>query len=223
MDLETLKKMLAEGKITQTEFDAKVKELGLDKEGEKAPELTDALKGYIAGLIQSETDKVRTEYSKKLKEKEDEIKRIQEESNTQLKSKMTEAEKLAFEKKLQDEQYEKEKADFLKQKRDFNATKLLNKYGLLDEELSFLDLVADDDENAIDLRCQKLKNTIDAKVKEAVAQTFKDNGRDFGGSDGGSGSEQKDKDVEFGKKLAENKKQEVEASKKAEQYYFGEK
>lgn len=219
MDLETLKKLLAEGKITQAEFYEKEK--ALNDEGKKEPEISDALKGYIAGLIQSETDKVRTEYSKKLKEKEEEIKRIQEESNTQLKSKMTEAEKLAFEKKLQDEQYEKEKADFLKQKREFTATKLLNKYGLLDEDLSFLDLVADDDENAIDLRCQKLKNSIDAKVKEAVAKTFKDNGRDFGGSDGGSETEQKDKDAEFGKKLAESKKQEVEASKKAEQYYFG--
>lgn len=220
MDLETLKKMLAEGKITQEEFDAKVKELG----GNQEPELTEALKGYIAGLIQSETDKVRTEYSKKLKEKEDEIKRIQDESNNQLKSKMTEAEKLAFEKKLQDEQYEKEKADFLKQKREFNATMMLNKYGLLDEDLSFLDLVADDDENAIDLRCQKLKATIDAKVKDAVAQTFKNNGRDLGGSDNGSSTKtQEQKDAEFGKKLAENKKQEVEASKKAEEYYFGNK
>ena len=218
MDLETLKKMLAEGKITQEEFDAKVKEL----KGNAQLELTEELKAYISGLIQSETDKVRTEYSKKLKDKEDEIKRIQDESNNQLKSKMTETEKLAFEKKLQDEQYEKEKADFLKQKREFNATMMLNKYGLLDEELSFLDLVADDDENAIDLRCQKLKATIDAKVKDAVAQTFKDNGRDLGGSDNNvTGKDKDSKEVEFGKKLAANKKQEVEASKKAEDYYFG--
>ena len=218
MDLETLKKMLAEGKITQEEFDAKVKEL----KGNAQLELTEELKAYISGLIQSETDKVRTEYSKKLKDKEDDIKRIQDDSNNQLKSKMTETEKLAFEKKLQDEQYEKEKADFLKQKREFNATMMLNKYGLLDEELSFLDLVADDDENAIDLRCQKLKATIDAKVKDAVAQTFKDNGRDLGGSDNNvTGKDKDSKEVEFGKKLAANKKQEVEASKKAEDYYFG--
>lgn len=209
MDLETLKQMLAEGKITQEEFDAKSKELN-GGDGKGTPELTDELKGYIAGLIQSETDKVRTEYSKKLKEAE---KKYEDD----LKAKMTEKELAEYEKKVMEEKYEKEKEEFYKDKSKFMATQTLNKYGLLDEEMSFLDLVIDLDENAIDLKCQKLKASIDKKIEAEVKKRFKEEGRNPYDGDGGS----KDGETEnMGAIIAEMASKRAQANNEAQNYYF---
>ena len=50
MSFEQLKKQLEQGKLTQDEFEAKCKELGMDKDGNKLePQLTEDIKAYING------------------------------------------------------------------------------------------------------------------------------------------------------------------------------
>lgn len=211
MNLEELKAKLDAKEITQEDYDAKVKEL----EGNKNTDISDEMKDYIAKQIQSATDKVRTEYVKKLTEKDDEIKRLEEEKKKGLSAK----DLAEYESKQAKEQFEKERALFLADKNKFEATKLINKYGLIDEELSFLDLVMADTVEEMELRCQKLKKSIDSNVKKQVDERFKTNGRDINGSGGASA---KETEADFGKSLAQGTTQHTEASQRATKYYFGE-
>lgn len=210
MNLEELKKQLEAKEITQEEYDQKVKEL----EGKKNTDISDEMKEYIAKQIQSATDKVRTEYVKKLNEKDDEIKRLEEEKKKGLSAK----ELAEYENKQAQEQFEKERAQFLADKNKFEATKLLTKHNLIDENFSFLDLVMADTVEEMELRCQKLKKSIDDNVKKQVDERFKTNGRDINGSGGAS---VKDTEVDFGKSLAQGRTTQTEASQKATDYYFG--
>ena len=212
MNLEELKAKLEAKEITQEEYDQKVKELEGSK---KEPDISDEIKDYIAKQIQSATDKVRTEYVKKLTEKDDEIKRLEEEKKKGLSAK----DLAEYEFNQAKEKFEKERAEFIADQNKFEATKLINKYGLIDEDLSFLDLVKADTVEEMELRCKKLKERIDSNVEKQVNERFKTNGRDIGGSGGASA---KNTEADFGKSLAQNNTQQTEASQRATKYYFGE-
>lgn len=212
MNLEELKKQLEAKDITQEEYDQKVKEL----EGAKNTDISEEMKDYIAKQIQSATDKVRTEYMKKLTEKDDEIKRLEEEKKKSLSAK----DLAEYEEKQAREQFEKERAAFLADRNKFEATKLLTKHNLIDEELSFLDLVMADTVEEMELRCQKLKKSIDGNVKKQVDERFKSNGRDINGSGGASA---KETEGDFGKSLAQSRTEQTGASKASTDYYFGNK
>lgn len=220
MTFEQLKKQLEEGKITQSEFEAKCKELGVDKDGNKLePQLTQDLKAYIDKLVQqasqSSADRVRTEYSLKMKELEKENKSLQEaQKNT-----MTDAEKQAFEFEQAKKEFEQKQAEFLKESRKFKATQILSKHGLLDDSLSFLPFVTGETEEEMSKNVELLKASIDKSIESKVQERFKESGRDLGGS-GDKGSD--DKQAEFGKKLAKNRQQEDNQSQKAMEHYFGE-
>ena len=221
MTFEQLKKQLEEGKITQSEFEAKCKELGVDKDGNKLElQLTDDIKEYINKLVQqasqSSADRVRTEYSLKLKALEEENKRLQEaQKNT-----MTDAEKQAFEFEQAKKEFEQKQADFLKESRKFTATQILSKHGLLDDKLSFLPFVTGETEEEMTKNVELLKASIDKNIESKVQERFKTAGRDLGGS-GDKGSSE-DKQAEFGKKVAKNRQQEDSQSQKAMEHYFGE-
>lgn len=209
--LEELKKQLEEGKLTQEEYDQKVKELD-----NKEPEVSDDLKAFIEKQIQSATDKVRTEYAKKLAEADSKIKNLEEDK----KKGLTAKELAEYEAQKAKDEFEQRVAEFEANKNKFTATQLLNKHGLLDENLSFLDLIMADTDEAMELRCKKLKEHIDSKVKMQVDERFKQTGRDIGGS---GGSSAKTSEIDFGKSLAQTSTQQTEASQRATDYYFGNK
>lgn len=220
MDFEALKKALAEGKITQAEFEAKCKELGVDNDGNKLqPEIDATLKEYIDKLVaqasQSSADRVRTEYSLKLKALEEQNALLLE----QQKSSMTDAEKKAFEFEQAQKDFEKKQKEFAEQSRKFTATQVLNKFGLLDESMSFLPFVVGDTEEEMTKNVEILKASIDKSIEAKVQARFKESGRNLDGS--GDGNDKPDKDVEFAKELA---KQHHDTNKEAEEsqsYYFG--
>ncbi len=211
MNLEELKKQLEEGKLTQEEYDQKVTELE-----KKEPVITDELKAFIEKQIQSATDKVRTEYVKKLTDAEKKIETLEEDKKKGLSAK----ELAEYEAQKTKEEFEKERTQFLADKNKFEATKLLTKYNLIDEELKFLDFVTADTVEAMELRCKQLNDVINANVEKQVNERFKTNGRDIGGS-GGAGA--KTNDGEFGKSLAQTSTKQTEASQRATDYYFGNK
>ena len=221
MTFEQLKKQLEEGKITQSEFEAKCKELGVGKDGNKLePQLTDDIKTYINTLVQqasqSSADRVRTEYSLKLKALEEENKRLQEaQKNT-----MTDAERQAFEFEQSKKEFEQKQAEFLKESRKFKATQILNKHGLLDDSLSFLPFVTGETEEEMTKNVELLKASIDKNIENRVQERFKASGRDLSGSGDNSSSE--DKQAEYGKKIAKSRQQEDAQSQKAMEHYFGE-
>ena len=114
MTIAELKAKLASGELTQEQFTAELKKL-LDAGSITQEEHDAAVKGDsgqaggqmtaedIKKLIQSETDKVRTEYAKKLKAEQDEKDRL-------LKEKMSDEEKAKFERdKLQKDLEERER------------------------------------------------------------------------------------------------------------------
>lgn len=212
MNLEELKAKLNANEITQEEYDQKVKEL----EGNKNTDISEEMKEYIAKLIQSETDKVRTKYTKELTEKDDKIKKME----ADLKQSLSAKDLAEYENKQEKEKFEKERAEFYAEQNKFKATQLLNKYGLIDEELSFLDLVIADTVENMELRCQKLKKHIDDNVKRQVDERFKSSGRDINGS-GSSSANSKNTDADFGKALAQARTEQSDASKASADYYFG--
>lgn len=220
MNFEALKKQLEEGKITQAEFEAKCKELGVDTNGNKLePQIDDNLKDYINKLVaqasQSSADKVRTEYSAKLKLLEEENKKLLE----QQKNSMSDAEKKAFEFEQAQKEFEEKQKSFALESRKFMATQVLNKFGLLDESLSFLPFVVGENEEEMTKNVELLKASIDKNVETKVQGRFKEAGRNLDGSgDGGSNT---DKQEEFGKKLAQQHSEENTQSKNAIDHYFG--
>ena len=212
MNLEELKAKLDAKEITQEEYDQKVKEL----EGNKNTDISDEMKEYIAKQIQSATDKVRTEYVKKLTEKDEKIEKMQ----ADLKQSMSAKDLAEYENKQEKEKFEKERAEFIEAKSKFEATQLLNKYGLIDEGLSFLNLVRAETVEEMELRCKMLKENIDNNVKRQVDERFKSSGRDITGS--GSPTN-KNTEADFGKALAQSRVEQSDMSKASTDYYFGNK
>jgi hypothetical protein len=121
----------------------------------------------VQKLIQSETDKIRTEYSKKLKTTE-------KEKEDLLKTKMTDDEKVKFElEKLQKELSEKEKS-ILAKELTIKTIDLLKENDL---PLDFKDFVlADSEENTIN-KIKKFKEIWNKAIANTVDDKFKDNGR----------------------------------------------
>lgn len=220
MDFEALKKALAEGKITQAEFEAKCKELGVDTNGNKLqPQFDDEVKAYIDKLVQqasqSSADRVRTEYSIKLKALEEQNAQLLE----QQKNSMTDAEKKAFEFEQAQKDFEQKQKEFAEQSRKFTATQVLNKFGLLDESLSFLPFVAGETEEEMIKNVELLKASIDKNIETRVQERFKESGRNLDGS--GDGHKDNDKDVQFAKDLAKQHQDNNKSAEEAQNYYFG--
>lgn len=121
----------------------------------------------IRKLIQSETDKVRTEYSRKLKEAQAELERLKAE-------KMTEEEKAKYEQeKLQKELQEKEQA-LLQRELNLLAVELLNES---DMPIEFKEFVIGSDQETTKARIATLKSLWTKSLEKAVQERFKENGR----------------------------------------------
>jgi len=122
----------------------------------------------VRKLIQSETDKVRTEYSRKLKEAQAELERLKAE-------KMTEEEKAKYEQeKLQKELQEKEQA-LLQRELNLLAVDLLTEAKM---PLEFKEFVVGVDEETTKAKVTTLKNLWNTALEQAVKERFKEKGRD---------------------------------------------
>lgn len=123
----------------------------------------------VQKMIQSETDKVRTEYSKKLKALEREKEELE-------KAKMTEEEKAKYElEKYQKELAEKEKAIALKELTIITGD-LLKENGL---PFEFRDFLIGTDEEDTKLKISLFKKEWDKAIKAEVEDRFKASGREI--------------------------------------------
>jgi hypothetical protein len=192
MNIEALKKQLAEGTLTQEQYAAELKKL-LDAGTITQEEHDGALKtdpgqpgGQQGGmsaddikkLIQSETDKVRTEYANKLKAEQAEKERL-------LKEKMSDEEKAKFEK----EKFERE----LKEREDaLNAREVaLHTIDKLTEAklpLAFKDFLVGQSKEDAEKNVVAFQTAWQAAIKAEVDAKFKENGGAPGKGQGGGGS-----------------------------------
>ncbi|WP_027724629.1 capsid assembly scaffolding protein Gp46 family protein [Tuberibacillus calidus] len=177
MTLEQLKQMLKNGEINQEQFDKKVKELGLDNQDDKKDKKGENGDFDISKLLESEefkkvlekaqqsaADKVRSEYSQKLKD-------IQSKYDELKNEKLTDEEKFQLEK----QKYEEEKRAFEKQKLDFEFTKHLANEKL---PIELNDFVPGSDIEKKKENLKTLMEIIDGFVQEKVKAKFREQGRD---------------------------------------------
>ena len=186
MTIAELKAKLASGELTQEQFAAELKKL-LDAGTITQEDHDAAIKGDggaggqmtaedIKKLIQSETDKVRTEYAKKLKAEQDEKDRL-------LKEKMSDEEKAKFERdKLQKDLEERE--------RTLNAREVaLHTIDKLTEAklpLSFKDFLVGQSKEDADKNIEAFKVAWQTELKAAIEAKFKDSGSNPPGQGGGT-------------------------------------
>lgn len=139
-----------------------------DKGGEPTPEDKPLTMEEVQRMIQSETDKVRTEYSQKLKDAKAEAERL-------AKEKMSEEEKAEFERqKLQKELQEKEQA-LLERELNLKAIDLLTEAKM---PLTFKEFVVGADEETTKAKVKTLKTLWTEELEKAVKERFKEKGRD---------------------------------------------
>lgn len=123
-----------------------------------------------------ELDRVRNEYGKKLKTKEQELQTIKS-------STMTEAEKQA--QALEDARNEitQKERDLLERENKLFAVDALNKAEM---PLTFLEFVTSDSEEVTTSKIETLKTTFDSEVQKAVDAAFKNKGRTVAKGTGGA-------------------------------------
>lgn len=121
----------------------------------------------IQKMIQSETDRVRTEYSKKLKEKETELEKLQTE-------KMTEEEKRQHEIEQREKTLAEKEAE-LKKERLINKTVNLLKENEL--SLDFSEFVIGQDEDSTKEKVSTFKKLWDSEMQKSIDNLYKSNGR----------------------------------------------
>lgn len=177
MNKEQLDALLAEGKITQEEYDAKLKEIeggGAGDDKKKAQEEflnSDAFKKILDKQIQSATDRVRTEYSKEKKELQQELEALKA-------AQMTEEERKEAELKQEREALAAERAELARLKVENHATKILADKKLPLETLEF---VAAEDESKTTDRIDKFTELVDKLVQAKVEEEFAKHGYTPGG------------------------------------------
>lgn len=143
---------------------------------DKPPQLSPELEELITKKLKSETDKVRTEWSKRLKAVETENEQLRTE-------KMTEKEKAEYELQKQRDELDKERRELSRLRLENKAIDLLKDNEL---PLEFKAFVVGSDEDSTAVRVDTLKKTFAEAVQKAVEAKMKDSGRDFGRGEGGA-------------------------------------
>lgn len=175
MSLEELKALLEGGKITQEQYDAMVKALGLE-EGKADPPTdppADDAEKLLEKKIQQAVDRATNKLGNDNKALREELEKLRKE-------KLTAAELKA----LEDEEKEKNLADreaaVKNAENKLYAITAIKKAGLDDGSetaLEILELVKAGDTDSIDKNIKALKALVDKMVKAEVEKTFKSNGR----------------------------------------------
>lgn len=136
---------------------------------------SEEFKQIISKQIQAETDRVRTEYSKKLKDREQELEALKA-------AKMTEEERKQHElEQAQKALQEKEAA----LKSHENKLFLTSKLSDLKMPLDFMQFIPGNTEDDIAKNADAFKTLFDAEVKKAVEEAFKASGYTPSASNGG--------------------------------------
>lgn len=147
-----------------TQLEGQPIEKGTESESKESNSLT---LEEVQKMIQSETDKIRTDYSKKLKDKDRELEDLQ-------KSKMTEEEKAKFElEKLQNDLSEKEKAIQLREL-TIKTVDLLKEN---DIPLEFRNFLIGQDEESTAEKVRQFKELWSSEIQKSVEERFKTSGR----------------------------------------------
>ena len=182
--IEELKAALANGEITQEQYDTLAAELeGGKQPAQNAPteeELmkklleSDALKDVIAKQVQSAEDRVRTQYTKQLQEKENVIKALET-------AKMTEEERAAHELAERERLVAEKEAEIKRISLEHHASKVVadEKYKLNAEALPF---ILAENETEIENRANALSKFIDKEVQKRVEAEFAKHNYNPGGT-----------------------------------------
>ncbi len=182
MTLEELKKQLEEGKLKQEQFDEMIRILGMEPEANPSAEAQsepDDVDRLIEKAVDRATNKLGNE-NKLLREKLEKLK----------KTKLS-AEEIAEEERREKETAlaEREAAVKSAENRMF-ALKQIKKIGLDSGDetaIQIVDLVMDEDEDAISENVSALKKLVDSLVAAEVDKAFKSTGRVPGkGKSGGT-------------------------------------
>ena len=128
----------------------------------------------VQKMIQSETDRVRTEYSNKYKALESEKEKL-------LKEKMTEEEKKKFEFDKLQKQLEEQKSEITQRELNLKAVDLLKENEL---NLDFRQFVVGKDEESTIKKVETLKKVWQNALDSAIQAKFKENGRELGDNQG---------------------------------------
>lgn len=214
MNLEKLKKMLADGVISQSEFDDMVDKLGLkddgkdDKKDDKDDDKKDdKLPENIQFLIQSAVDRATNKLGNENKDLRKKLEELRKEKLTD-----DEVKKLEIDEKLK---LIADKEKEIKEKElKMYAIKAIKEAGLddgSDTALALVDVLMGDDEEAITAKTKNFKALLDKSVEAQVKQRFKDSGRGMGkGGNDDKDDEDDDKEnsvaVKLAKQTAENNK-----------------
>ena len=133
-------------------------------------------KDEIEKMIQSATDKVRTDYVKKLKSLESEKEELK-------KSAMSEAEKAKYEKEQHEKSLQEKEKELTRKELLIEATDLLKAENL---DISFRKYVVGNDIEETKKNIIEFKSFIDSKVKEELDKINKGLGRDVKTASGSS-------------------------------------
>jgi hypothetical protein len=144
-----------------------------DQTPETKPETSDVkgsadIEKIVEKAAQSAADRVRTEYSQKLKE-------AQTENEELRKEKMSAKERADFEAQQLKDNLEKKERELNHRELQLLATKALEKEGLDSE---FIDYVIGTDKDATLGKIAQLKKSFDGAVAKAMERTLKEHGRD---------------------------------------------
>lgn len=177
MDLEKLKGMLADGSITQEQFDKMVKALGLDDTKDAEPKDTkkdDEPKGNddMELLIQKAVDRATNKLGNQKKELEKELERIKKE-------KMTDDERKEYEMQEKEKELQEKEREIALRENKLYAISAVKKAGLDDgseTSLELVEFVIDTDTTRIDSKVKAFSNLVKKLVKAEVDRTFKSRG-----------------------------------------------
>lgn len=186
MNLEKLKEMLANGTITQEEFDSMKDALEM-KDKTKEPDTKDAKKDDepknddMELLIQKAVDRATNKLGNQKKELEKELERIKKE-------KMTDDERKEYEMQEKERELQEKEREIALRENKLYAISAVKKAGLDDGSETSLDLVEfviDTDTARIDSKVKAFSNLVKKLVKAEVDRTFKARGGepDKGGED----------------------------------------
>lgn len=174
MTIDDLKKLLDEGKITKEQFQTMA--LAIDPNYKDDPE-PDKKKGKeepdIEKMIQQAVDRATNKLG-------NDNKRLREELESIKKEKLTAEERAELEKKQEREQFEQERAEFLREKNKLYAIKAIKAAGLddgSDMSLELVDFVMANDTKDIDARIKSFGALVKKFVQAEVDKTFKREGR----------------------------------------------
>ncbi|MBR6613185.1 MAG: DUF4355 domain-containing protein [Clostridia bacterium] len=186
MNLEKLKEMLANGTITQEEFDSMKEALEM-KDKTKEPDTKGAGKDEepknddMELLIQKAVDRATNKLGNQKKELEKELERIKKE-------KMTDDERKEYEMQEKERELQEKEREIALRENKLYAISAVKKAGLDDGSETSLDLVEfviDTDTAKIDSKVKAFSNLVKKLVKAEVDRTFKARGGepDKGGDD----------------------------------------